>query len=169
MTEQNNIINTNTNTNTNINTNDNNTDYTQVINRVNKLPVELKNEIFDFLPNEKLIFTNKEYYEAYHPLVYNLIPKRFTENYIRDMVARDNAFVFNYILREKYHKWEKIKDYVFKNVVYPNYLQFILSYCIMNESTKCKNVYYDYLKEQGITENQHKKNVVKHIRWRKLN
>lgn len=161
MTETNNIINS-----------INNTDeqqYNQFINKINKLPMEMKNEIFNFLPNEKLVFTNKQYYETYHPLVYNLIPKRFTENYIRDMVARDNSFVFYYILREKYNKWEKITDYVFKNVVYFNYLQFILSYCIMNESTNCKNVYYDYLKEQGIAENQHKKNVVKHIRWRKLN
>ncbi len=158
MSDSNNIIN---------NKKSVNLDYPKFIENLNKMPADIIYEIYQFIPDEKLIFTNKENYNKLHPLVYNLIPKRFTENYIRDIVSRDNSFVFYYIIRERYQSWTKIKDYCFKNTVYPDYTCFIAHFCIMNESTKCKNIFYEYIQEQGFTVNQHKKNVVKHIRWNK--
>ena len=161
MTDSNNIINNNKNIGDD--------DYAHFINNLNKLPFDMINEIREFIPPEKYLFTNKENYNTKHHLIYKMIPKRFVENYIRDIVSRDNDIAFYHIIREKYYTWIKIKDYMFKNTIYPDYVSFIVHYCIMNESTKCKNIYYEFLEEQGITENQHKKNVVKHIRWNKLN
>jgi len=156
MYQSNNVINNNNAENT----------YENLIKKINKLPYELVNEIKDFLPKHKLIFTNKENYSKYHPLIYNLIPKRDTANYIRDIICRDNELAFKQILQEKYNIWIQYNKYVFKNIIYSSYITFIRDLCITNESTKCKNILNDYLKEQGFTENQHKKNIIKHIRWK---
>ncbi len=158
MNEFNNVIN-------NKNINIENT-YENFIKKINKLPYELVNEIKDFLPHHKLIFTNKENYSKYHPLIYNLIPKRDTGSYIRDIVSRDNDFVFKYMLYDKYQTWIKYTKHIYKGVIYSNYIEFIRDLCITNESTKCKNILNNYLQEQGFTENQHKKNIIKHIRWK---
>ena len=148
-----------------INNEPNNT-YENLIKKINKLPYELVNEIKEFLPNHKLIFTNKDNYSKYHSIIYKLIPKRDTSNYIRDIIYRDNDFAFKHVLEDKYNTWVNYNKYIFKNCIYSNYITFIRDLCITHESTKCKNILNNFLKEQGFTENQHKKNIVKHIRWK---
>ena len=71
-----------------------------IIEKINKLPNELINLIKEYIPKQKLAFTNKTNYLLYHKLIKSTI-KNY-ENYIRDMIRRDNDFVFNLILREKY-------------------------------------------------------------------
>lgn len=148
------------------NMNESNNKYENLIEKINQLPYELVNEIKYFLPSYKLIFTNKENYSKYHHLVYNLIQKRVTSNYIRDIIYRDNEFVFKHLLYDKYQTWVKYTKYIYHNIIYSNYIEFIRDLCITNQSTKCANILNEFLKENGFTENPHKKNIVKHIRWR---
>ena len=76
-------------------------------------------------------------------------------------------------LHHGYGLWQIIPlksiHFFFKNCIYSNYITFIRDLCITHESTKCKNILNNFLKEQGFTENQHKKNIVKHIRWKTQN
>ena len=127
-----------------------------IINLVNKLPMDIVNIIEEYLPKKEFVFTNKTNYELYHHLIKPNI-KNY-ETYIRDTIRRDNNFVFEMIVRENYSKWFEIKKYTYKNYDFKNYAYFVINYCIENESSKCRTFIIDFLQELGLYKNQHKKN-----------
>jgi hypothetical protein len=128
------------------------------------LPDDVIRYILEFIPLKTLVFTNKINYNLYHSLIKKYIINY--ENYIRDTIRRDNSFVFHKIIEENYMKWITIKKYSYQNKIYANYMYFALDYCIENLSTRCRNELIAFLKEHGLCQNQHKKNISKHIRWK---
>jgi hypothetical protein len=128
------------------------------------LPHELIDLIKDYIHKKNLVFTDKTNYTLYHFSIKKYIP--CYENYIRDMIRRDYVFVFENIVRENYKKWMEIKNYTYQNFVFKNYIYFILHFCIENDSQKCRYFINNFLKELGLCKNQHKKNVVKYIKWK---
>ena len=138
---------------------------TNIFDLIHKLPSDIVNhEIKNFIPKQVFVFTNKENYISYHPLIKKTI-KNY-ENYIRDTIRRDNFFVFERIVRENYKKWIENKNYMYKNIIFKNYAYFVVHYCIENESTKCRNFMNSFFQELGLGKNQHKKNFVKYIKWK---
>jgi hypothetical protein len=135
-----------------------------LIKNISELPFDIQNIIKDYLPKMCLVFTNRENYMLYHPLIKKSILNY--ENYIRDAVRRDHEFVFNRIFLENINRWLNIKKYNYKSMVFNNYLHFIIYYCIENDSNNCRKIIDDYLKEHGLCKNLHKKNVIKYIRWK---
>lgn len=135
-----------------------------VIIKITELPQELIDIIKEYIPKHILAFTNKQNYNLYHSFIKKSI--NMYENYIRDTIRRDNLFVFEFIIKENYKKWINIKNYNYKNIVFNNYISFIIHYCIENESDNCKNFIIYFMKEHGLCKNQHKKNIIKHIRWK---
>ena len=133
---------------------------------INKLPVDLINEIKKYIQNKNLIFINREKYITNHYLIRDLIPKINFERYIRNIVYLDFVFIFSQILHENYLKWFQIKQYLYKNVIYKNYIYFIKYFCIENNSEKCRILINSFLEKLGLCKNQHKKNIIKHIRWK---
>jgi hypothetical protein len=132
--------------------------------RIKKLPSDVINTIKEYTQKKTFIFTNRENYNLYHHLIKKYI-KNY-DNYIRDMIRRDNGFVFNKIIRDNYQKWCEIKNYRYKNIIFKNYFYFTINYCIENESNNCRNTINSFLKEHGLSKNLHKKNVIKYIRWK---
>jgi len=135
-----------------------------ILKKINALPDDIIKNIKQFISKKVLVFLNKTNYLLYHFTIKQYIINY--ENYIRDTIRRDNDFVFDKILIENYKKWIIIKKYTYKNIIFNNYLNFTNHYCIENESTKCKKILLDFMKEHGLSKNQHKKNIVKHIRWK---
>ena len=133
---------------------------------INKLPIDLVNIIKKYIQPKNLIFVNREKYIANHYLIRNLIPKMNFELYIRNIVYIDFEFVFTQIVQENYLKWFEIKQYLYKNVIYSNYIYFIKGFCIENNSEKCRIMLNCFLEKLGLCKNQHKKNIIKHIRWK---
>jgi hypothetical protein len=136
------------------------------ITAIHTLPVEIVDIIKSYIPNSSLIFANKYYYTNYHYLLKYLIPKHNFDKYVRDIIRKDNDFVFQYILNDTIDNLFKIKNYLYKNIIYKNYLYFLSDYCIQNKSTNCRNVLNEYLKLRCLCQNRHKKNTYIHIRWK---
>lgn len=136
----------------------------EVIIRINNLPEVLVDLIKEYIPKKTLVFANRENYNLYHSYIFSYI-KNY-DNYIRDMIRRDNEFVFDKIVRENYNKWNNIKQYRYKNMIFKNYFYFIINYCIENESDNCRKNINIFLKEHGLNKNLHKKNIVKYIKWK---
>jgi c-di-AMP phosphodiesterase-like protein len=140
--------------------------YDEIIN--NNLFTVLPNEIIDlikeYIPKKNLVFTNRENYFSYHSLIKSSI-KNY-EKYVRDIIRRDNEFVFHLVLKENLFKWINIKKYYYKNMIFNNYLYFISYYSIENESNKCRTILNELCEEQGLCKNLHKKNVIKYIKWK---
>jgi hypothetical protein len=134
---------------------------------IDKLPYELVDIIESYIPRSVTAFLNKTNYLKQHSLLTNIIKNNGQmENYIRAMVRQDNDFVFNQLLKENYKRWIKVSKYYYKECIYLNYLIFLESYTIENESTKCRKIIGELLKELGLSKNQHKKNTIQYIRWR---
>jgi hypothetical protein len=130
--------------------------------KIENLPDELRDYIRNYLPDVKFVFTNRMNYRLFHRFLTPYI-KRF-ENYIRDTIRRDNEFVFDRIIRENYSKWQDIKNYRYKNMIFKNYLYFVIHYSIENDSSNCRKVITAFTTELGLCKNLHKKNVVRYIR-----
>lgn len=131
---------------------------------LNQLPNEIIEHIKEYINKKLFVFTNKTNYFSYHYIIKNHIP--YYENYIRNMIRRDFDFVFEFIVKENYNKWIEIKNYLYKNMIFKNYIYFIIYFCIENDSQKCRCFITDFLKEHGLCKNRHKKNVVRYIRWK---
>ena len=131
--------------------------------KLNDLPDDIITLIKEFIPRQYLVFANKTFYNLYHHTIRNNIP--LFDNYVRDMIRRDNNIVFDKILRENIDLWLKNRQYRYKNMVFNNYIYFILYYCMENNSFRCREIINDNLKKRDLCRNLHKKNVVKYIKW----
>ena len=131
-----------------------------------KLPSDILKYILEFVPIDVKLWMTKENYSKYHPCIKDLIRREDYENYIRDMVRRDNDFVFSFLLRENFNKWLSFKKYHYKSTIYSNYIYFLLGLCVDSESPKCRELIRAKLTETGLSKNQHKKNSTTSIRWR---
>ena len=133
-----------------------------IISKISELPDEIINHIKEFMPNCKLVFVNRYFYNLYHYTIRNSIS--LYENYIRDMVRRDNDFVFKKIIEENMERWIKNKNYVYKNMVFKNYSFFINYFCMEHNSQNCRKILYDYLNKCQLSINLYKKNTIKYIK-----
>ena len=135
-----------------------------ILQQICMLPDDIIRVIQEYIPLRILQFTNKISYVAYHlqlrEVMYNY------ESYVREVVKRDYPFIFELIIRENIQKWNNIKKYLYKNVIYASYIYFILNYCHEHNSQQCRKVLCEFLKQHGLCQNQHKKNITKHIRWK---
>jgi len=134
-----------------------------LLDSISDLPDEIIELIKEYIPLCKLVFVNSTYYKLYHHTIKKQIP--FFDNYIRDTIRRDNDYVFKQIIRENYDIWLKKKQYAYKNMIFNNYIYFIRYYCIENNSEKCRLLIKEYLSKGDLSINQHKKNVIKYIKW----
>ena len=131
--------------------------------KISLLPDEIINEILEYIPKQKLIFVNSTYYNLYHCLLKNYI--LVYESYVRDMIRKDTFFVFKQIIRENINTWIKNRQYRYKDMVFSNYIYFVLYYCIENNSERCRNILMEELLKRNLCRNLHKKNIIKYIKW----
>jgi len=131
--------------------------------KIADLPDVVVDLIKEFIPKYQLVFVNKLFYNLYHHTIRNKIP--LYENYVRDMIRRDNDIVIEKILGENNELWLKNRQYRYKNMVFNNYIYFIIYYCIENNSEHCRQIIYNFLEKRDLCRNLHKKNVVKYIKW----
>jgi predicted ABC-type ATPase len=118
--------------------------------------------LYDVFHNIKEKPENED--ELYERILQSTVLK--IEEYIRTMIRQDNEFVFDTMLSENWEKWLSMKKCYYRGCIYSNYLIFLNTYCVENESYKCKQILTDYFLKQGMSKNQHKKNAVKYIRWK---
>lgn len=132
--------------------------------KISYLPDDIIYEIFKFIPKRKLFCLNISYYNLYHCLLKTTCIPNY-ENYVRDMIRKDNYFVFERIVRENIDTWITNRQYRYKNMVFSNYIYFVLYYCFENNSNKCHDILIVELTKRDLCKNLHKKNIIKYIKW----
>ena len=135
-----------------------------MIKNISDLPDDIINIIKEYIPRNKLVFVNKTFYNLYHNTIRKYIPQY--QNYIRDIIRHDNDFVFEKIIQENIDKWMKIKHYRYKNMIFNNYIYFVMNFCIENDSERCRQILLEFLSKRDLCRNLHKKNVIKYIKWK---
>lgn len=129
------------------------------------LPNELLNIIFNKLNINIKVLLNKYYYNKYNYILQNNFTFEKYNSLVRDIIRNDYIFVFQHIISENYEKWIKLVKYNYKNVVYENYITYLIYYCNKNSSDKCKNLIYNFLNKCGIKKTLLKNNKVKYNKW----
>ena len=133
-----------------------------ILSDINFLPEDVVDYVIkEYIPDDYFMLTNKYYYRRCH----HLLKPRITqyEKCLRNTIRRDHSFVFETIMRENICNWFLLKSYLYKNTNYTNYVYFIVDYCIEHEASECRQVLVDYLRELGLCQNQHKKNISRSI------
>lgn len=143
-----------------------NTSESKYLLLVQKLPEDLVRIVLSFLPKTTFVWLNKTFYRKYHKKIRGMIPDKLYDNYIRAMVRQDNANVFKYIAEENIVRWTCNKNIIYKNVSYSNFACLLNDFCVLNNSTNCRNILETLFDESGLSKNQHKKNRYVSIRWR---
>ena len=136
----------------------------RLFDEISKLPTEIIETIKEYIPKSVLAFTNRENYILYHKYIKDT--KSDVNAIIRNAIRRDYSFVLERNVRENYKLWCNHGKYWYKNMIFKNYLYFIMYYCIENDSNNCRKIIHDFLEEHGLHKNLHKKNIVKYIRWK---
>ena len=139
-----------------------------LLNNINKLPNELVSIIHSYVPTITTLFWSKWLYNANHILLQQYIAahNKNIEKYIRTIIRKDHDFVFSQLLVDNLERWLNLRNYFDKDCIYLNYLVFLNSYCIDNDSKKCKELLQHTLDKVGLSKNQHKKNLIKYIKWK---
>ena len=140
-----------------------------LLKNVENLPDELMNIVKSYIPKSVTIFLTKHSYIDEHYLVRDIINKNKKcniENYIRAMIRQDNDFVLKQLLVENNKRWLQMNNYYYKRCIFSNYIIFLKSYSIENDSLKCIKIINDLFEELGLSKNQHKKKLIRYIRWK---
>jgi hypothetical protein len=133
-----------------------------ILTDINFLPEDVVDYVIkEYIPDEYFMYTNKDYYTRCHHLLKPCIQKY--EQYLRSTIRRNHSFVFETIMRENICNWFLTKSYIYKGTCYTNYIYFIIDYCNENEAGDCRQAIVNYLRELGLCQNQHKKNVSRSI------
>jgi len=140
-------------------------DYDNYFILIKQLPTDIFYIIKEFIPISITVFLNKDLYIKNHKIVKRYISKNSYENYIRNMIERDNSFVIQQLMNENFERWYKFKNYLYKNICYYNYIYFLIEFSIINNSIDCMKKLKSHLLNTGLSKNQHKKNAIKSIRW----
>lgn len=141
-------------------------DPTDFFKNVDKLPEVLIDIVYLYIPKSVTMFLSKKNYVENHHCIREFIDRRKIEEYIRAMIKDDNDFVVKYLLVENYERWLNMRKYYYKECIYGNYLNFLESYAIDNESIRCRKLLIKLFEEQGLSKKKHKKNTYRYIRWK---
>lgn len=117
---------------------------------MNKLPFELLDIIFSYIPDINKLRLNKYYYKKYHPLVIKIIKNGQCESYIRCMIRRDNNFIIKHLIKENYIRWTGMINYYNGGLEFYNYISFLRYYCDEFNSKKCEEEINKYIKENAV-------------------
>ena len=139
-----------------------------LLNNINKLPNEIVAIVESYVPTFVKVFWNKTMYEANHKLVIQFLSNqnKNIEEYIRAIIRKDCDYVFSHLLVDNLSRWQNLRNYLNRDCIYKNYLVFLNSYCIDHDSMKCKKILEEILEKLGLSKNQHKKNLIKYIKWK---
>lgn len=125
-----------------------------------KLPEELVNIIFSFIPIKELYLTNKFYWNLNYDIDYKY---KLKSSYWRNIIRNDNNFVFNRYLHKALPYFLKEKRVIYKSQIYPRKIE-LVNYLInfIFDSQKCKIVLDNIMKENRLV---FKKIRVKLNKW----
>lgn len=132
---------------------------------ISKLPDELARQILEYIPKIYLALLNKFFYNKYRYWVVNNITNY--DSFIKHIIRHDYSYIFETHLFVNNEYWLIKTKYFYNNKFYNNYAYFILGYCIDNNAYKCMNLLTSFWEKKGLCQNRHKKNICKHIRWKK--
>ena len=129
------------------------------------LPNEIIHIIWNNVSTIQKFFLNKEHYNTYNHLIDTIIPQGRYESYIRDIVRHDCNYVFKYLIHNKFNTWLQIYNYKYDNIIFSDFINFLLFYSKNNNSSKCNNSINLSLQLSELKKKGRKNNRIKYNKW----
>jgi len=129
------------------------------------LPTDIKLIIWEYLSSYDKIFLNKKYYLLYNNLIDSIIITGRYENYIRDIIKKDYSFIFKPLLNRKFMNWIIMHNYKYGDIIYTDYIHFILYYSSFHKSYNCNNILNLELQLLGLKKDWRKNNRNRNNKW----
>ena len=119
-----------------------------------------------YIPTNKKKFLNKNHY--YQTAAKCSIIR--LHSFITNIVRRDYNFIFEVYLRQKFHRWFRLQNWIHNNLVFYNYLEYLKYLCIdqstMTEKGRCYPIICALEKELHTeAEKKYKKKRIRNTRW----
>jgi hypothetical protein len=122
--------------------------------------------IFPKISIKIMVWLNKENYLQHHNCIKDMISTTRYNNYIRDIIRIDGAFILERLISENLSNWlNPNKYFLYNNISFKDYLNYISYIITKYKADKCRCILFSHLKNSGIHKKWHKNNVVKNIRW----
>ena len=117
--------------------------YKIFLKKIHGLTKELRCIIFNYIDPIKLYGLNHYFYDKYHFIISSYISSRNYQNYIYDIIRKDNNLAFTYVLSELENitnEFTRTKFYYFKKKKFKNTETYLLFLCKYHESNRCKEL-----------------------------
>lgn len=121
--------------------------------RINKLPEDLVNYIYEYIPKNVLKYTNKKMFEEeYSPFISDVrgishINKAYNfklDTYLRFVIRNDFDYLFKLVYNINFSMWQKTKKWRYKNVYFDSILDYMTHITrYQYKSKKCINYIMD--------------------------
>jgi hypothetical protein len=134
---------------------------TDILEQISSQYYDLVNIIFNFVP----MSIKRQWNKKYHSECTTENPVRLY-TFMRAIIREDHYFTFDCYLKKKYFQWNKPRPWFYKNMKFPNYIEFIRYFCQKNNSGKCQQkllLFEGELKPNN--KKKYKKIKVRNIRW----
>ena len=129
---------------------------------LNLLPNEILVLIWSYVDIKQKIWVTKSYYEKYHKLILPDIP-RFN-SYMHFIIRNKYDYLFNIMLKDNYTLWINKKKWPYKEIIFNNYLDYLLYLCNKSNASKLKEILANY-KKSNINVNKYKIKRTNYNRW----
>ena len=117
--------------------------------------------IFSFIP----LPIRRQWNRKYHTECPIKDPVRLY-TFTRKLIRNDHYFTFESYLKKNYLRWNKRKQYIYKNMKFYNYIEFLRYLCCIHNSSKCQGKLLDFEnKLKGKDRKKYKKIKIRNIGW----
>ena len=122
---------------------------------------DIVNIIFSFIP----ISIRCQWNRKYHAECTTKDPIRLY-TFTRTLIRNDHYFTFDCYLKKKYFQWIKKRSYIYKNMKFYNYIEFIRYFCHIHNSSMCQQKLLAFEKKlKRKSKKKYKKIKIRNIGW----
>ena len=132
-----------------------------------KMPEDIIGVIYEFLPITTLYTLNKNLFSLHYPTVLSTASATKFKSYVRNIIRNDYDFKLSHLLKLNYQKWNKQSSWKYKRHTFPSYMVFLKLLSTEYNSTRCRQLIDNYLKNDLSLskKKKHKKIRHKNIKW----
>jgi hypothetical protein len=132
------------------------------MNAANVLCDDVLNYIYEFVPNDVKKSLNKSLFKEYS----SDYPIKRLNSFFINIIRQDYSFILECHMKEKFKRWYKLRNWIYKNMVFHNYIEYLKYLCIEYESQKCRNMIRNIEEElQPEAGKKYKKKRIRNTRW----
>jgi hypothetical protein len=145
--------------------------------RLNKLPEDLVNYIYEYIPKNVLKYTNKQLFEReYITFISDVrgishINKAYNfklDSYLRFVIRNDFDYLFKLVYNLNFYMWQKTKKWRYKNVYFDSILDYMTHITrYQYKSKKCINYIMNEKNNKCVRYVNKKISNNNNKRWRK--